>query len=201
MIVLLPTRSSTASSCLASGMRLESHRPFQLDAVDAEGLQHGEPLAATHGTNSSRQALTAMLTAAWPKEDVLPDDEGLALLDLQIAEQAGPGRRVSLGIAASSAHNDRTRSARRSRPAPGVFGIAAVDRAAEAAHQRGHLGADRRNSPPGQDFTRPTHSMPLTSAASAHFARRMCISAWLIPNALIWMTTCTGFGSGSGMSL
>jgi hypothetical protein len=57
------------------------------------------------------------------------------------------------------------------------------------------------NSPPGQDFTRPTHSIPLTGAASAHSPRRMCISAWLIPNALIWMTTWPAFGSGSGMSL
>ena len=31
--------------------------------------------------------------------------------------------------------------------------------------------------------------MPLTSAASAHSPRRMCISAWLMPNALISMTT------------
>src|SRR5580693_9183483 len=44
------------------------------------------------------------------------------------------------------------------------------------------------NSPPGQDFTSPTHSMPLTFAASAHSPRRMCISAWLIPNALISKT-------------
>ena len=40
--------------------------------------------------------------------------------------------------------------------------------------------------------------MPLTVAASAHSPRRMCISAWLIPNALISMTTCPALGSGSG---
>src|SRR5262245_8087468 len=57
------------------------------------------------------------------------------------------------------------------------------------------------NSPPGQDFTNPTHSMPITFAASAHSPRRMCISAWLMPNALISMTTCPALGSGSGMSL
>src|ERR1700730_18649746 len=39
------------------------------------------------------------------------------------------------------------------------------------------------NSPPRQDLTRPTHSMPLTSAAAAHSPLRMCISAWLMPNA------------------
>jgi hypothetical protein len=44
------------------------------------------------------------------------------------------------------------------------------------------------NSPPGQDLTTPTHSMPLTSAISAHSPLRMCISAWLIPNALTWIT-------------
>src|SRR4051795_473550 len=56
------------------------------------------------------------------------------------------------------------------------------------------------NSPLGQDLTRPTHSMPLTSAASAHSPLRMCISAWFTPNALTWMTTWPGFGSGSGIS-
>jgi len=45
------------------------------------------------------------------------------------------------------------------------------------------------NSPPGQDFTNPTHSMPMTFAASAHSPRRICISAWLMPNVLIAMTT------------
>src|SRR5215510_15624195 len=57
------------------------------------------------------------------------------------------------------------------------------------------------NSPPGQDFTSPTHSMPLTFAASAHSPRRMCSSAWLRPNALISMTTWPTLGSGCGMSL
>src|ERR1700730_8962770 len=57
------------------------------------------------------------------------------------------------------------------------------------------------NSPPGQDLTRPTHSMPLTSAASAYSPLRMCISAWFIPNALTSMTTWPGFGAGSGSSL
>src|SRR5262249_37498412 len=57
------------------------------------------------------------------------------------------------------------------------------------------------NSPPGQDFTSPTHSMPLTFAASAHSPRRMCSSAWLRPNALISMTTWPSSGSGSGISL
>src|SRR5690242_9072548 len=57
------------------------------------------------------------------------------------------------------------------------------------------------NSPLGQDLTRPTHSMPLTSAASAHSPLRICISAWFTPNALTWMTTWPGFGSGSGSSL
>src|SRR5262245_1835615 len=56
------------------------------------------------------------------------------------------------------------------------------------------------NSPPGQDFTSPTHSMPITFAASAHSPRRMCSSAWLMPNALMSMTTWPAMGSGSGMS-
>src|ERR1700744_3104763 len=57
------------------------------------------------------------------------------------------------------------------------------------------------NSPPGQESTMPTHSIPLTGAASAHSPRLMCISAWLIPNALIRMTPMPSFGSGFGMSL
>src|SRR5215813_573149 len=61
--------------------------------------------------------------------------------------------------------------------------------------------APTRNSPPGADFTSPTHSMPITFAASAHSPRRMCISAWLRPNALISMTTWPALGSGSGISL
>ena len=47
----------------------------------------------------------------------------------------------------------------------------------------------------------PTHSMPLTFAASAHSPLRMCISAWLMPNALISMTTWPASGSGSGSSV
>src|SRR5262245_1148085 len=43
--------------------------------------------------------------------------------------------------------------------------------------------------------------MPITFAASAHSPRRMCSSAWLMPNALISMTTWPASGSGSGMSL
>src|SRR5262245_44452115 len=56
------------------------------------------------------------------------------------------------------------------------------------------------NSPPGQDLTMPTHSMPLTSAISAHSPLRMCSSAWLRPNALTWITAWPAFGSGCGIS-
>src|SRR5262245_52841675 len=56
------------------------------------------------------------------------------------------------------------------------------------------------NSPPGQDLTTPTHSMPLTSAISAHSPLRICSSAWLRPNALTWITAWPAFGSGSGIS-
>jgi hypothetical protein len=45
MIVLLPTRSSTASSLLGLGEPLREARSFQLDALHAQGLQHGEALA------------------------------------------------------------------------------------------------------------------------------------------------------------
>src|SRR5262249_49088096 len=56
------------------------------------------------------------------------------------------------------------------------------------------------NSPPGQDLTTPTHSMPLTSAISAHSPLRMCSSAWLRPNAFTSITAWPAFGSGSGTS-
>src|SRR4051812_252073 len=56
------------------------------------------------------------------------------------------------------------------------------------------------NSPPGQDLMTPTHSMPLTSAISAHSPLRMCNSAWLRPNALTSITAWPSFGSGSGIS-
>src|ERR1700733_8810304 len=57
------------------------------------------------------------------------------------------------------------------------------------------------NSPPGHASTMPTHSMPLTSAASAHSPRRMCNSAWLMPNPRTLMTTSPSLGSGLGMSV
>src|SRR6516165_7329385 len=47
----------------------------------------------------------------------------------------------------------------------------------------------------------PTHSIPLTGAASAHSPLRMCISAWLIPNAFTSITAYPGLGSGSAISL
>src|SRR5262244_2415874 len=40
--------------------------------------------------------------------------------------------------------------------------------------------------------------MPITFAASAHSLRRMCMSAWLMPNALISLATWPALGSGSG---
>src|SRR5262249_16600416 len=57
------------------------------------------------------------------------------------------------------------------------------------------------NSPSEQDFTSPTHSMPITVAASAHSLRRMCKFGMVVPNALFWTTTCPASGSGSGISL
>jgi hypothetical protein len=64
-----------------------------------------------------------------------------------------------------------------------------VEHGVEAFGLGDALGKVRPLSPPGQAFTSPTHSMPITFAASAHSPRRMCISAWLRPNALTSMTT------------
>src|SRR5258708_4385652 len=52
------------------------------------------------------------------------------------------------------------------------------------------------NSPPGQDLTNPTHSIPVTVAASAHSPFRIWVSAWLIPNAFTSISTEPGSGTG-----
>src|SRR5271168_5356876 len=57
------------------------------------------------------------------------------------------------------------------------------------------------NSLPGQEMTMPTHSMPEMGTDSAHSPRRMWVSAWFRPKALIWMRSSPGWGVGIGMDL
>src|SRR5262249_41828084 len=72
-----------------------------------------------------------------------PYDQRLSLGDLQIAEEAGPGRRIGLrdgGQLGPGQIGLDQRDVRR--PHAGVFGIAAIDGAPETAHQRGNFGPD-----------------------------------------------------------
>src|ERR1700685_1692261 len=57
------------------------------------------------------------------------------------------------------------------------------------------------NSFPGQEMTIPTHSMPEMGTDSAHSPRRMWVSAWFRPKALILMRSSPGAGVGIGMDL
>ena len=90
-------------------------------------------------------ALTAMLSAAWPKDEVAPRMTSVCpWADLQVAEQARPGRGVGLRdrgqVGPREVRLDRRDVRHRG---AGVFGVAAVDRPAQPAHQGRHLGADR----------------------------------------------------------
>ena len=54
-------------------------------------------------------------------------------------------------------------------------------------------------SPPdGSAATVPTASIPLIGVASGHSPLRMCVSAWLTPNALTRIRTSPSPGTGSG---
>jgi hypothetical protein len=72
-----------------------------------------------------------------------PDHQCLALDDLEVAEEAGPRGRVGLGNCSQLCPGQIRLDERDIRgPRAGVFGVAAIDGAAEAAHQRRHLGPD-----------------------------------------------------------
>ena len=145
-MVLLPTRSSTASIFFASAIRLERSGP----SISTRSTPSFSSMA-----NRSRlrvvamtfaPALTASFTAAWPKDEVAPRITRVwPLRDLQVAEQAGPRGRIGLGkrgeLGPGQVGLDQG-DVRRGRA--GVFGVAPVDGPAEAAHQRGHLRPDRK---------------------------------------------------------
>jgi hypothetical protein len=57
-----------------------------------------------------------------------------------------------------------------------------------AAYQRRHFGADRKLA--GRAGFYDADAFDTTQRCRfGPLARRMCSSAWLMPNALIWMTT------------
>ena len=71
-MVLLPTRSSTASSFLASAIRSDRSGPSisPRSAPSASSIGNRSRLRVVAMTRAP--ALTAMLTAAWPKDEVAP---------------------------------------------------------------------------------------------------------------------------------
>src|SRR5215472_532674 len=71
-MVLLPTRSSTASSCLASAMRLERSGPSSStrDTPNFSRMATRPWLRVVAMTRAP--ASTAMLMAAWPNDDIPP---------------------------------------------------------------------------------------------------------------------------------
>src|SRR5689334_4309315 len=56
------------------------------------------------------------------------------------------------------------------------------------------------STPDGSVTTVPTASMPLIGVASGHSPLRMCVSAWLTPNALTRISTSPSPGTGSATS-
>ena len=56
------------------------------------------------------------------------------------------------------------------------------------------------SAPEGSAATVPTASIPLTGVDSGHSPLRMCVSAWLTPNASTRIRTSPSPGIGSGSS-
>jgi hypothetical protein len=104
-MVLLPTRLSTASIFPASVIRFERSGTSTCARMAVSSSSIGNRSRLRVVTMTFAPALTAMLSAAWPKDEVAPpDDQRLTRGELQVAEQARPGRGVVSGIAARSAH-------------------------------------------------------------------------------------------------
>ena len=144
-MVLLPTRSRTASICLASAMwaarsgRSNSTR----EAPNFSSMGKRSGLRAVAMTRAP--AATAILSAAWPNDDVAPRITRVCPgAQVEVAEQACPRGRIGLRqrcqLRPGQIGFDES-DVRRAHA--GVFGVAAVDGSAEAAHQRRHLRADR----------------------------------------------------------
>src|SRR5262249_22952350 len=153
-------------------------------------IQHGKALAIAGRCNHPSLRIHRHLECGLAeRRRGTANDKKLALFDLEIAEQTGPGGRVSfrncrqLGPRQIRLNKRDIRGRRASVLSVAAFMVRPNPPISAATF------APTAKSPPRQDFTTPTHSMPLTGAASAHSPRRICTSAWLIPKALIWMTT------------
>jgi hypothetical protein len=72
MIVLLPTISRTASICLGLVDPLRELLTLQFAPLDVQCLKHLEPFGSARGRDDARAALTAILTAACPNDEVAP---------------------------------------------------------------------------------------------------------------------------------
>jgi hypothetical protein len=95
-MTLLPTKSSTASIFFASAMCFDKSRRSisQRSAPSFSSMEKRSRVRVVAITRAP--ALTAILRAAWPNEEVAPRmTSNLTALDLEIAEQTGPASRVS----------------------------------------------------------------------------------------------------------
>ena len=142
--MLLPTKSSTASILLRLGDALGKVRPFHLGPAYTEGRQHLKPVAVTGGRDDLCPSVHGHVEGSLTERRRRPpDDERLAGSDVEVAEQARPGRSVGL------------RDRRQIFPweirvdggdvrygGAGVLGVTAIDRPAQPAHQGGHFRPD-----------------------------------------------------------
>ena len=95
--MLLPTRSSTASSRLASAIRLDRSGPSCSTRLDAQRLEQGVALAAAGGGDDPRARVDRHVDGRLPEGRCRPaDQQRLALGDFEIAEQARPGGGIGL---------------------------------------------------------------------------------------------------------
>src|ERR1700730_10041993 len=144
-IVLLPTRSRTASICFRSAMRSDRSGPSisTRRAPSASNFWKRSWLRAVAMTCAP--AFTAMFRAACPNDDIAPRITKVwALGEFQIAEQARPGRGVRFRDRGEILPGKVVLDLRNiCRGWACVLGVAAVDRPPQAAHQCGYLGSNR----------------------------------------------------------
>jgi hypothetical protein len=172
-MVLLPTRSSTASSCLASAIRVESSGP-SVSTRCAQLLEQGDALTAPRGGDDPHARVHRHGERGLAERGGrAPYDQCLSSDDFQITEQAGPSGRIGFRDRSQLGPGQlRLDQGDVRRPHSSVFGIAAIDGAPEAPHQRGDLGADGKLAAGAgvhqPDALDPDHVRRLGPLASAH---------------------------------
>jgi hypothetical protein len=149
-------------------------RSFRFDALCAELFQQGDTLTTARGRDDPYARIDRHVERSLAEGGRrASNDQCLSPCDLQIAEEACPGGcigfrdRGELGPGQIGLDERDVR-----RPHPGIFGVAAIDGAPEAAHQRGNLGSDRELAT-GTRFYQPDaldadHFRRLGPLASAH---------------------------------